>query len=37
MAQTITIDGESYLRRDALGVAALSLVTLGIYFFYWYY
>jgi hypothetical protein len=37
MAQTITIDGEPYLRRDALGVAALSLVTLGIYFFYWYY
>ena len=37
MAQTITIDGESYLRRDALGVAALSIVTLGIYFFYWYY
>ena len=37
MAQTITIDGEGYLRRDALGVAALSIVTLGIYFFYWYY
>jgi hypothetical protein len=37
MAETVTIDGERYLRRDALGVAALSVVTLGIYFFYWYY
>ena len=37
MAETITIEGEPYVRRDALGVAALSIVTLGIYFLYWYY
>jgi amino acid transporter len=37
MATTVTIDGERYLRRDALGVAVLSVITLGIYFFYWYY
>jgi hypothetical protein len=37
MAEPVTIEGESYLRRDALGVAVLSIVTFGIYFFYWYY
>lgn len=37
MAETVTIEGQRYLRRDALGVAALGVVTLGIYFFYWYY
>ena len=37
MAETIRIEGESYLKRDPLGVLALSIVTLGIYFFYWYY
>jgi Domain of unknown function (DUF4234) len=37
MAETISIDGETYVRRHAVGVAVLSVVTLGIYFFYWYY
>ena len=37
MAETIRIDGETYVRRHAVGVAVLSVVTLGIYFFYWYY
>jgi hypothetical protein len=37
MAETIRIEGETYLNRDPLGVLALSVVTLGIYFFYWYY
>ncbi len=37
MAETVRIEGESYLKRDPLGVLALSIVTLGIYFFYWYY
>jgi hypothetical protein len=37
MAETITIDGQPYLARNPLGVLGLSLVTFGIYFFYWYY
>jgi Domain of unknown function (DUF4234) len=37
MAEPITIDGETYLRRDPLGVLGLSVVTLGIYGLYWYY
>jgi NADH:ubiquinone oxidoreductase subunit 5 (subunit L)/multisubunit Na+/H+ antiporter MnhA subunit len=37
MAETVRIEGESYLKRDPLGVLALSIVTIGIYFFYWYY
>jgi hypothetical protein len=37
MAETIRIEGETYLNRDPLGVLALSIVTLGIYFLYWYY
>jgi Na+-driven multidrug efflux pump len=37
MAMPVTIEGGTYLRRDALGVAVLSIVTFGIYFFYWYY
>jgi hypothetical protein len=37
MAESIRIEGETYLNRDPLGVLALSIVTLGIYFLYWYY
>ena len=37
MAEIVTIDGQSYVRRDPLGVLGLSLITFGIYFFYWYY
>jgi hypothetical protein len=37
MAETVTVDGDRYVRRNALGVAVLSVVTLGIYFFYWYF
>lgn len=37
MAEIVTIDGQSYVKRDPLGVLGLSLITLGIYFFYWYY
>jgi amino acid transporter len=37
MAETITIGGERYLRRNPLGVLGLSVITIGIYFFYWYY
>jgi len=37
MAETVTIRGESYLKRNPLGVLGLSLITFGIYGFYWYY
>jgi hypothetical protein len=37
MAETVTIEGQSYLKRSPIVVLVLSLVTLGIYFFYWYY
>jgi Domain of unknown function (DUF4234) len=37
MADTVTINGASYLKRNPLGVLGLSLITLGIYGFYWYY
>jgi Domain of unknown function (DUF4234) len=37
MAETITIEGRPYLKRKPLGVLGLSFVTLGIYFFYWYW
>jgi amino acid transporter len=37
MAETVTIEGQSYLKRNPLGVLGLSFITLGIYFFYWYY
>jgi hypothetical protein len=37
MAETVTIDGQSYLKRNPLGVLGLSFITIGIYFFYWYY
>ncbi|MGH2595659.1 MAG: DUF4234 domain-containing protein [Actinomycetota bacterium] len=37
MAETVSIEGHTYLKRNPLGVLGLSVVTLGIYFFYWYY
>lgn len=37
MAETVTIDGRQYLKRNPLGVLGLSIITIGIYFFYWYY
>src|SRR5919109_3102638 len=37
MAETVTIAGHPYLKRNPLGVLGLSFVTLGIYAFYWYY
>jgi len=33
----VTIEGTPYLKRNPLGVLGLSLITLGIYFFYWYW
>jgi Domain of unknown function (DUF4234) len=37
MAETVTIEGRPYLKRNPLGVLGLSFITLGIYFLYWYY
>lgn len=37
MAEPVTIEDQRYLKRNPLGVLALSIVTVGIYFFYWYY
>ncbi len=37
MAETVTIAGRSYVKRNPLGVLGLSVITIGIYFFYWYY
>lgn len=37
MAEVVTIDGQAYKKREPLGVLGLSVITLGIYWFYWYY
>ncbi len=37
MAETVTIEGQTYLKRNPLGVLGLSVVTIGIYGLYWYY
>ena len=37
MAETVMIQGQSYLKRNPLGVLGLSFITLGIYGLYWYY
>ncbi len=37
MAETVTIDGQPYLKRNPLGVLGLSFITIGIYGLYWYY
>jgi hypothetical protein len=37
MAELVTIEGQTYLKRNPLGVLGLSVITLGIYGLYWYY
>lgn len=37
MAETITIEGRSYLKRNPLGVLGLTIITFGIYGLYWFY
>ena len=37
MAEIVTVDGRSYVRRNPLGVVALSFITFGIYALYWYW
>ncbi len=37
MAELVTIEGQPYKKREPLGVLGLSVITLGIYWLYWYY
>lgn len=37
MAEMVTIEGQQYKKRNPLGVLGLSFLTLGVYFFVWYY
>jgi hypothetical protein len=37
MAQDVVLEGRPYRVRHPLGVVALGVVTLGLYFLYWYY
>lgn len=37
MAETIAVEGQTYLKRNPLGVLGLIVITLGVYFLYWYY
>lgn len=37
MAEIVTIEGQPYKKREPLGVLGLSIVTIGIYWFYWYF
>ena len=37
MAETVMIEGRPYLKRNPLGVLGLMMITLGIYFLYWYW
>ncbi|MGH2591200.1 MAG: DUF4234 domain-containing protein, partial [Actinomycetota bacterium] len=37
MAETVTINGQQFLKRNPLGVLGLTLITFGIYGLYWYY
>jgi hypothetical protein len=37
LAETVTIGSDRYLKRSPLGALGLSIITLGIYWFVWYY
>jgi ACR3 family arsenite efflux pump ArsB len=37
MAEMITVAGQQYKKRNPLGVLGLAFITLGIYFFVWYF
>jgi Domain of unknown function (DUF4234) len=37
MAEMVTMEGQQYMKRNPLGVLGLSFLTLGVYFFVWYY
>ena len=37
MSELVTIGGQTFKKRQPLGVLGLTLITFGIYGFYWYY
>lgn len=37
MAELVTIGGQTFKKRNPLGVLGLTFITFGIYFFVWYY
>jgi uncharacterized protein DUF4234 len=37
MGELVTIDGQTFKKREPLGVLGLTLITFGIYGLYWYY
>jgi len=37
VAEFVQINGEAYKKRGPLGVLGLTVITFGIYYFYWYY
>jgi mannose/fructose/N-acetylgalactosamine-specific phosphotransferase system component IIC len=37
MAEMVTIDGQQYVKREPLGVLGLTFITLGVYFFVWFF
>jgi hypothetical protein len=37
MAETVTINGQPYQKRNPLAVLGLTLITVGIYGFYWFH
>ena len=37
MAELVTVGGREYLKRSPIGVIGLTFITLGVYFFVWYY
>jgi hypothetical protein len=37
MAETVTINGQPYLKRNPLGVLGLSFITIGVYWVYWFF
>jgi hypothetical protein len=37
MAEIVTIEGQAFKKREPLGVLGLSIITIGVYWFYWYY
>ena len=37
VAELVSIEGQQYKKREPLGVLGLSVITLGIYWLYWFY
>jgi drug/metabolite transporter (DMT)-like permease len=37
VADLVTVGGNQYMRRNPWGVLGLTIITLGVYFFVWYY